>query len=48
VPFKIYWCGLSSDPLLETDAAGNNPSEYIFFGGKRIARRDSSGNIFST
>jgi RHS repeat-associated protein len=46
VPFKIYWYGLSSDPLLETDAAGNNPTEYIFFSGKRIARRDPNGTVF--
>ncbi|MHB8652646.1 MAG: hypothetical protein ACYDA9_02075 [Terriglobia bacterium] len=38
---KIYWYGGGSDPKLETDLSGNNPTEYIFFGGKRIARRDS-------
>lgn len=31
--------------LLETDLAGNNPTEFVFFGGKRIARRDSGGAI---
>jgi hypothetical protein len=39
------WYGMSSDPLVETDAAGNNPTEFIFFNGKRIARRDSVGAI---
>lgn len=43
---KLYWYGMSADALVETDASGNNPTEYIFFGGKRIARRDSSGTVF--
>ncbi len=42
---KLYWYGMGSDPITETDAAGNNPVEYVFFGGKRIARRDSAGAI---
>jgi RHS repeat-associated protein len=46
---KLYWFGMGSDPLDETDAAGNTNNvsfnEFIFFGGKRIARRDSSNNI---
>jgi RHS repeat-associated protein len=41
----LYWYGTGSDPLVETDGNGNLPNEYIFFGGKRIARRDSSGNV---
>src|SRR5437879_10689573 len=47
---KLYWYGMGSDPLDETDLAGNTNNaafnEYIFFGGKRIARRDSSANIY--
>jgi RHS repeat-associated protein len=35
----------SLDALVETDAAGNNPAEYIFFGRKRIARRDPDGAV---
>jgi RHS repeat-associated protein len=46
---KLYWFGMGSDPLDETDLAGNTNNtsfnEYIFFGGKRIARRDSSSNV---
>jgi len=42
---KLYWFGTGSDPLMETDLSGNLTYEYIFFGGKRIARRDSSGNV---
>ncbi len=44
---KLYWYGMSGlDALLETDSAGNTPTEYVFFGGKRIARRDPSGAVF--
>lgn len=36
---------MGSDPLDESDASGNITNEYVFFAGKRIARRDSSGNV---
>jgi len=46
---EIYWYGYGNDALDETDGSGSttdsNFFEYIFFGGKRIARRDSSGNL---
>jgi RHS repeat-associated protein len=42
---KLYWYGIGSDALVETDPSGNNAVEYIFFGGKRIARRDPAGTI---
>jgi RHS repeat-associated protein len=42
---KLYWYGDGSDPLDESDGSGTISAEYIFFGGKRIARRDSSGNV---
>jgi len=46
---KLYWYGIGSDPLDETDLAGNTNNasfnEYIFFGGKRIARRDSTNAV---
>ncbi len=46
---KLYWYGMGSDPLDETDLVGNTNNssfnEYVFFGGKRIARRDSSNNV---
>jgi RHS repeat-associated protein len=38
----LYWTGTGSDPLVETDLAGNVLENYIFFKGKRIARRDAS------
>jgi RHS repeat-associated protein len=46
---KLYWYVMGSDALDETDGSGSiiNTSflEYAFFGGKRIARRDSSNNV---
>jgi len=38
----LYWYG-APGIVLETDLLGNPQSEYIFFGGSRIARRDVSG-----
>lgn len=47
---KIYWYGADGEVLDETDATGSftdaNFSEYIYFGDKRIARRDSLGDVF--
>jgi RHS repeat-associated protein len=45
-PYEIYWYGMGNDALDETDQSGNFQNEYIFFGGNRIARRDSSGNVY--
>lgn len=46
---KIYWYS-GSEVLDETDMTGSvtngSFNEYVFFGGNRIARRDSSGNVF--
>ena len=42
---KLYWYGTSSDSLVETDLAGNNATDFVFFSGKRIARRDPAGTI---
>jgi len=44
-PYQLYWYGTGSDPLTETDGAGSNPTDYVFFGGKRIARRDPGGAV---
>jgi RHS repeat-associated protein len=41
---KLYWTGTGADALAETDLAGVIQSELTFFGGKRVARRDGSGN----
>jgi RHS repeat-associated protein len=47
---KIYWYGGSNNALDETDGTGSftntNFNEYVFFGGGRIARRNSSNNFY--
>jgi len=44
---KLYWYGAGGEILDESDASGNLTDEFVFFGGKRIARRNiSSGNIY--
>ena len=44
---KLYWYGSGDEILDESDASGNITDEFVFFGGKRIARRNvSSGNIY--
>ena len=37
--YKLYWYGVNDAPLSESDGSGNITDEYIFFNGKRIARR---------
>jgi RHS repeat-associated protein len=37
----LYW---GEGPLAESDLSGNLQSEYVFFNGKRVARRDVSNN----
>jgi len=34
----LYWYGPGGEVLEETDLSGNLQNEYVFFGGKRIAR----------
>jgi RHS repeat-associated protein len=41
----LYWRGLGSDPLSETNLVGTVQNTYVFFGGQRVARRDSAGLI---
>jgi YD repeat-containing protein len=36
---KLYWYGMNSAPLTETDLTGNNPVEYVFFGGERCPQQ---------
>jgi RHS repeat-associated protein len=42
----IYWTGAGGSALMETDLAGNLQNEYVFFGARRTARRDSAGNRY--
>ena len=41
---KLYWFGVGTQILDESDATGNITDEYIYFGGKRIAHRVASTN----
>ncbi len=47
---QIYWYGADGSVLDETDLSGSTLngtfSEYIYFGGKRVSRRDSGGNLY--
>jgi len=39
----LYWMGTGSDTLSETNLSGTTQAEYIYFNGKRVARRDVPG-----
>jgi RHS repeat-associated protein len=39
-PGKLYWKGVGSTALVETDTTDRNPTQYILFNGARIARID--------
>ncbi|MGH9745496.1 MAG: RHS repeat-associated core domain-containing protein, partial [Candidatus Acidiferrales bacterium] len=47
---EIPWYGVDGSVLDETDATGSMTNaalnEYIYFAGKRLARRDSAGDVF--
>jgi RHS repeat-associated protein len=38
----LYWRGMGNDPLAESNLTGAGLEQYVFFNGKRIARRDIS------
>jgi RHS repeat-associated protein len=40
----LYWRSPGGDPLVELNLGGTLQYEYIFFNGKRIARRDGTTN----
>jgi RHS repeat-associated protein len=42
----LYWHSPAGVPLAETNPSGATLSEYLYFGSARIARRDSSGNVY--
>jgi len=42
----LYWGGEAGAALAESDLSGNITSEYVFFGGKRVARRDANGSVY--
>src|SRR5436305_9925398 len=41
----LYWYGATGSVLDETGANGTVLSEYIYFNGKRIARRDADNSV---
>jgi RHS repeat-associated protein len=41
----LYWY-MTPGVVDETDLTGNNPHEYVFFRGVRIARKDSNGLVY--
>ena len=41
----LYWY-MAPGVMDETDLSGNNPHEYVFFGGQRVARKDSNGLVY--
>ena len=41
----LYWY-MTPGVVAETDLSGNNPHEYIFFNGERVARKDSNGLVY--
>jgi RHS repeat-associated protein len=47
---KLYWFGMGATTLDETDLSGSTANstfnEYVFFSGKRTARRNSSNTVF--
>jgi RHS repeat-associated protein len=47
---KLYWYGPSGEVLDETDATGSTAnitfSEYVYFDGERLARRDYLNNVY--
>jgi RHS repeat-associated protein len=42
----LYWYSVAGEVLAETDLSGNNLREFMYFAGRRIARRDDSGAIY--
>ena len=38
----LYWYGVGGEVLSETDLNGNNGTDYVYFGGERLARVTSS------
>ena len=41
----LYWYGATGNVLAETSSTGALLSEYVFFNGKRVARRDADNTV---
>jgi RHS repeat-associated protein len=42
----LYWPGSDGTLLAESDTSGNITHEYVYFAGRKIARRESSGAVY--
>jgi RHS repeat-associated protein len=42
----LYWRSYAGQVIEETNTSGTMTRDYIFFAGRRIAWRDSSGNVY--
>ncbi len=42
----LYWRAIGGSVIAETNLSGTNVNEYVFFGGRRVARRDSGGSLY--
>jgi hypothetical protein len=42
----FWFSSVAGALLVETDASGNVLSQYIYLGGRRVARKDGPGNVF--
>jgi RHS repeat-associated protein len=43
---RTYWfSSVTGNLLVETDGSGTVLNQYIYFGGRRVARKDGSGNV---
>ena len=42
----LYWRAPGGNVLAETNLSGADANEYVFFAGRRVARIDSSGNVY--
>jgi RHS repeat-associated protein len=42
----LYWRNVGGNTIAETNLSGTDVNEYVFFAGRRVARIDSSGNVY--
>jgi RHS repeat-associated protein len=42
----LYWRSARGNTIAETNSSGTNVNEYVFFAGRRVVQRDSSGNLY--
>jgi hypothetical protein len=42
---KIYWYGTDSNPVIETDASGNELDRYFYFAGRLVNREEANDAV---